>query len=367
MVHCILIMCVLLAVPIDKNKQKKVNLYWLSFVVLTVFSALRYGFGNDYFSYKKIFDSIHGKGDAGIATYYEKQLLFTIFNKISPSFYFFIGLTSVCFLITVYFLIYKNCYKKYRWLAVAVFLINPYLFLINLSSIRQCMAMVLFIVAVDFAYKKNFIVYILLIAAATLFHTSAIILLPVYFILNEKPVGNIMILFIVGVVCFLLLTPNFLKELIEKVIRAIFHETNYDLYLNGENSFRATILSSVYFFYVLFNIKYLNGKNLVYAKLYLLGTIFNILAFRFSMLTRITMYFDIFSVVVIPCLFEESLTSERSQMIHIKRKGENLYALMNRYMFPCLIFVIYALRYYSFFTNPLWESFRVYRTIFSAR
>lgn len=360
MSHIVFIICILLAMP--TKREKKMNFFWLSFVVLCIFSALRYGFGSDYFSYKKIYDSIHGYGNTALGEYYQKQTLFFWLNKISPSFYFFVGVTSIFFVGVICIFIYKNCSQTYQWMAVAIFLLNPYLFLINLSAIRQCLAMVLFMIAVEFAYKKKFLIYAILIFVASLFHTSAIILLPFYLIINDKPVENASIIIIIGATAFILLAPNFIQKLIEFVIDKVFDDTTYNLYLSGSNSLRATILSSLYFFYVLLNIKHLSGKKLVYAKLYLCGTIFCILAYRVAMLTRMQMYFDIFSIIIVPYLVDMNKTEK---LYTNDNFGKKLYLLLNKYLIPCLLFVIYLLRYYSFFVNPLWESFRVYKTIFS--
>ncbi len=362
MVHVILLSCVLLARPLKKNKQN--NLFCLAFVVLCLFSILRYGFGNDYFSYQRIFDSIHGIGDSSYARYYKSQILFYILNSISPSFDVFIGITSLFFLATIFWFVSKNCTKNYKWVALAVFLINPYLFLMNLSAIRQCVAMSLFIIAVDFAYKKKPIPYCLLILVATMFHTSAIILLPVYLILNDKSISKTMLGLITIVVGLFVVSPSLLNKLLTTVIGIVFSNTTYDLYMSTGNSLRATILTSIFFFYVLFNIRSLKGKDLMYAKLYLCGIIFSLLAYRCSMLTRITMYFDIFSIVVIPKLIEKNRAVKVDNFGYVKHSSNTICSQINRYVFPVLIWTIFVLRYYSFFTNTMWESFWEYVTIF---
>ena len=40
--------------------------------------------------------------------------------------------------------------------------------------------------------------------------------------------------------------------------------------------------------------------------------------------------------------------------------------IINLYIFPSALLVIYIARYYSFFTNPMWSSFATYHTIFEA-
>ena len=122
------------------------------------------------------------------------------------------------------------------------------------------------------------------------------------------------------------------------------------------NSLRATVLTGVYFVYVAINLVHLKGYKLLCGKLYLIGLLFGMLAFYFSMITRLQMYFDIFSVVAIPAIMEH----------YIRNASGKWRKLINLYLFPGLIFAIYLARYYTFFTNPMWESFNTYHTIFEA-
>ena len=58
-------------------------------------------------------------------------------------------------------------------------------FVFDFTQIRQAFAITLFIVSIKFIKDKKFIIYFLLILAATLFHFSALILMPCYFLFNR--------------------------------------------------------------------------------------------------------------------------------------------------------------------------------------
>lgn len=346
MVHLVLAISAFLVLLI---RNKKVLSF--SFVILFVFAALRYDFGNDYDSYLNCFNYIKN----GQYNPFDEEVLYAWLNKISPSFSFLIVLTSAVFLYAVYVLIKNNVSEEYFGIAFLIFVINPYIFLMNLSALRQCLATAVFIFAVQFAKKKKIILYIALIIVASLFHKSAIVLLPFYFWANEKKVKSWQIVAIVSVLLVLLLSPESLNQLIEIVLE-FFQDANYDYYYSNElqNSLRATLLSSVYLIYVLINITKLEGKTLMYSKLYMVAMIFAVLAYKLSMMTRLQMYFDIFSLVSLPGIIE----------YNYKKNQDLLSKVINVYAFPALILVIYLLRYYSFFINPLWESFTTYQTIF---
>lgn len=331
---------------IGRNKK----MLYISFGILFVFAALRYDYGNDYASYLKWFKYIRGGGESPFG----KQILFTYLNEISPSFSFLIAVTSAFFLLAIFILIKKNVSSDYVAISFLIFVINPYLFLMNLSALRQSIATAIFIFAITFAKNKKIIPYCILIIIAMLFHKSAILLLPIYFIANESEIKKSHIAVILAVTAILVFTPDTISKLIESALD-YFKDNTYTSYYEAQvtNSLRATLLSSVYFLYIILNIRKLRGNVLVYTKLYMLGMFFSILAFRLSMFTRIQMYFDVFSVVSLPGIIE----------CNIKYNKDKISYMINVFAFPALILVIYILRYYSFFNNPLWEAFVEYKTV----
>ena len=65
---------------------------------------------------------------------------------------------------------------------------------------------------------------------------------------------------------------------------------------------------------------------------------------------------DVFSIIVIPAIIEYHANCEEGKWKRI----------INLYIFPAVLLVIYIARYYSFFANPMWSSFATYHTIFEA-
>ena len=346
MVHLILTSA-FLSTCIKKNK--KVYLI-IPFIIIFAFCALRYNYGNDYVSYSYSFFKIHN----GISIFKDEPL-YEFFNKIFPNFQLLIAFLSAIYLFLVYNLMKKNVDCKYWFLSVFIFLINPYVFLMSLSALRQTLATCFFLIAIHFAYTKKPLQYIVLILIAALCHKSAILLLPVYFVCNSNPMNRKKIIFIIITLLLLIFNTSIFQGIINNSL-SIFSDLNYNAYAsNGMvNSIRSIILTSVTFIYLLLNISKLEEKRLMYTKLYLIGIIFNILAINLSVLTRIQMYFDLFSVVAIPAII----------CVNKKNYEENKFLkFLNKNILPTLIIIIYILRYYSFFTNPLWSSFFEYHII----
>lgn len=356
MVHIVLLTVVILAF-LGRNNNK--NIQRLAFFLLFVFGAIRYMYGSDYLNYMTKFELIKAGADP-----FGGELLYTLLCKMLPSYYWLIAVTSGLFVFAMYRMITKNLPSEYVWLGLFVLLINPALFLMSLSAIRQSSAIVFFVFAVDMAYKRKPIQYVLLVVAGALFHKSLWLMLPLYFFLTEKSVKTSHILLVLAgfaVVFFAVDLP-----LLAQTVAEMFNDNNYIFYAQSDlqNTLRATLLTAVFFVYILFNLPRLEGKARVYGKLHLLGTLFGLFGYHMSMFTRIQMIFDIFSAVALPMVF---LSVQKRGPIVINQDNVllTLWDCFNKYAMPVLLVLIYGLRYYSFFTNEMWVGFVHYDTIFS--
>lgn len=348
MVHVTLLLSTVIA-SFRKNKK-----LWLiaAFGILLIFAALRYDFGNDYVNYYRNFILIHSGGSSSM-----NEPIFRLVVQLCPSFYIFIAITSVFTILPVYYLIKHYVNERYWWLSVLIYCINPYLFLMSLSSIRQIMALSFFIIAVHFSLKHRLLPYLVFVALAAMCHISAIILVPFYMVANDKKVSKTQIITVIVFLLIIIFSANLFDSLLQYGLD-FFDIPNYEYYTTlGSNTVRATLLSAIYLIYISINIPRLSGTTLAFSKLSVIGYIFAILAFRVSMITRLQMYFDIFSIITIPMIMYQSKTDSNSK--------NKIFYMTNKYVLPMLIFTIYILRYYSFFTNPLWASFLKYHTILS--
>lgn len=355
MVHFVLVLAVALTIIGYKNKYVQ----FLAFMVLLIFATLRYMYGNDYYNYYMWFEYIKLGGESPFTS----EILYTWMNQHLPNFFVLIGIESVLLIFSTYSLIKKNVPTEYVWISMIIFVFNPYIFLMNLSAVRQSFAMSLFVVAAGFAYRKKYLRYIILVAVAALIHKSAWLLMPFCFIINDRPVRPLTCWIILGSV----LSVMALDVLGDVVAwgAGLFEDKNY-MHMaeqDVQNSVRATLLTSLYFVYTLFNLPKLKGRTLAFAKLYLLSPLLGVLAREVAMLTRLQMYFDIFSVVVLPMIFV-NVQSRGPVILNRRNPLITFWDCVNKYALPALILMVYALRYYSFSTNPMWASFLRYYTLF---
>lgn len=337
MLHLTLFSTLIFSLP---QLNKKYPFWIFSLFCLFLFMSLRYNYGNDYMNYY----NAHTLINEGSWAWGNNNILYRILNNTFSNFFVMVTVISIFYLVTIGSLIKFNLSSKYYWLALLILLINPYLFLVQLSSIRQTISICFFIISSFFIIKKQFIPYIICILLALGMHSSAIVLLPIYFIIGEKKITKKYVLYLLVILGILLFTPIF--DLIVVNILKYLPEHYLSYYKeNLTNSISSAILSGIYLLFILFNLNKLEGKEMVYGKLSLIATILSLLAIKLSMITRIGMYFDIFLIITIP---------------QILSKMDNK---LLKFLWVILLFSIYILRYYSFFNNPLWESFRHYQSL----
>lgn len=318
--------------------NKKVPFYIFSFWILLMFLALRYGYGTDYWSYLLKHKYMY----VGSGSFWEqKEILYTYLNMLISNFHWLIAVISIFYVFTVQRLIKSSLSIKYYWLAIFVWLINPYLFLVHLSGLRQTIAICFFVFAVHFAIKRKLVPYLIFVVIAAGFHQSALFMLPVYFFLTEKKIRKVGFIVICSILGLLLATPLFDMILNQVIV----YFPKYAMYVETiqQNSLRSILMTSFLFFLVAFNINKLEGKEIIYGKLALFATGIALLSIQFNMIGRVGMYFDIFLIVAIPLIVSKIKTMAYRQISIL------------------LIIAIYLLRYTSFLVNS--GGYETYKTI----
>lgn len=322
--------------------NKKVPFYIFTAWILFLFLALRYNYGADYGAYllkhKYEYTNIKLEG-----FWEQKEFLYAYLNVLIRNFQLLIAVISLFYMLTINRMIKKNLDVKYYSLAWLILLINPYLFLVHLSSLRQTIAICFVVIAVGFAIKKKFLMYIVFVLIATGFHQSALILLPVYFFLNRKKISKFSFFMIYGLLITLLFTPLLDYLMFE----SLKYFPRYERYVSMgiQNNLRSTILTGFFFLLVSLNINKLEGKEIVFGKLALISTFISMLAVKMNMIGRIAMYFDVFIIIAIPLIIARLKLKLSKQLVILFVVG------------------IYLMRYVSFFNNNV--GYDAYRTILS--
>lgn len=326
--------------------------YWLkiSFVLIFLFLALRYDYGNDYQQYLLIFNNTES------VDYYSTiepgwQILVLLFKPMG--FFAMVAFLAAINCYVYYHLIKSYVPKGYYWLAVFIYVFWTKLMLVQSSGMRQSLAVLVFIVSLEYLYKKNIIRYFLCILLASAFHRSVLFFLPLGLLLFVEWRMSWLILFMI--ILFYSLISIFVDKMPSFIVNFIgLYFLEYDLYVyrseGGEiNSGLAYFYSLFLFVLVLVYSLIQENERLLFFKVVAVGYFFAPLALIAASVGRMSMYTESLMVVVFPVMLKS-----------IKKKPVKILVL-----FSYIFFLLGT--YYKFFGSEIWrEAFQTYKTIFSA-
>ena len=223
------------------------------------------------------------------------------------------------------------------------------------SMMRQFLSMCIFIFTIEFIIRKKWIISIMLVLLASMFHKSALILIPFCFfgyinitLTNTKPYilfAIYLILYFVAVALF----EEYFNFLIE-----LDQFKNYKVYLGEEKEVLGTglglIFSMIMYLVLLLHQKYQSNDIKLIFILFFISVFFYLFSEIAPLTGRLGYYFSILSIVCYPLLFK----TIKSNLLK--------YSLISGY------FIITIKTFIDFFDpSGIWyNSFHSYQTIFSA-
>jgi hypothetical protein len=224
--------------------------------------------------------------------------------------------------------------------------------LMHATAMRQSLAIMLFIFSLDYLYKKDAIRYFLCIGMASLFHSSALILLPVYLLgfLNWK-INLATGVILVSISLSLFLFGKSIQPNLTQFISRYFER--YEVY--NEAGFVNTGLGVLYLF-ALFIITIYFGRfqkmqTALVFKIAIISFIFIPLSLIIQLSGRLGMYFTPATIIVYPII----LMSHKKQIF--------------KTIFFVLIIFMTTFQFYQFFYSSISvykDFFGTYQTILSA-
>lgn len=326
----------------------------LSFLVIFIFLALRYNFGNDYIGYFDLFVNIN------------KVIFFDNFDKAShvePGWIFlcklfkpigFFGMVAVLALFNC--LIYYRFIKKfvpikYYWLAVFLYVFDPHFLLIHASAQRQSVAIGIFLLSVDYIYKRDLLRFLLCVFAAWLVHSSALIILPIYFLgvfnWTISSTAKATLLFIFA--ALFVFASSFILY-INQFISVYF--TQYEIYQDAAyvGSGLGLIFFAVFYYLTIEYEKYQIKEIALLFKIAIVSFIFIPLSLLIQLISRMGMYFQIVIIVTYPNMY-----------LNLKKRAQ-------RYLFISSLMVMTIYSFVAFFRSETFKNaYGNYQTIFSYR
>lgn len=302
---------IILVVTFLQFFSKKVTTFWfiLFGIVLTSISMFRYGSGTDYFGYmmhyslnpETIMDSIKYPSHMDMGY----RVSAGIFKGFHLSFDIFIMSTSFVVMFIFLKVIKEN--SKFKLLSLLIFYAVYYSIYVN-SAIRQGIAMAIFFLAFYKFFKegKTF-KYLLLIILASLFHSSAVIMLliPAIKYIHKNTFSNkILNVFLILASLFLCLS-GFSNTIISLVnisgTGASYEVTSFN---PMALALRAISVAFILLLYKSNKRDSINEFDKLQIYVYFIGSVLFISVANMEILSRILEYFTLLEVILIPNLIK---------------------------------------------------------------
>ena len=286
------------------TRRYKGNIYFrfLPYAVILIFMAIRYDYG-DGKVYRIVFNNIHSVG-----TMKNVEPLYVWINKLLPNYGMVMVITSLFYVLAIYYVISRSLTLRQRGLALLVMVLHPYILMVDISAIRQSIAIALIFVGVYIANEHKNLFFIPFSFIAALFHKSAIVLLPIVFLFGKRHFTAKAKWAILGGTAFFLIIPDRLLRLLETALAVTrLNTANYLAYLyNGnENSSLAVVLSFIIMIFLMLCGNAVEERNSVYVKLSILAMVFEALQGRMQQFGRINMYFLPFLMLSLPMILKK--------------------------------------------------------------
>lgn len=268
-------------------------------------------------------------------------------------FYFFIGTMTMYFL---YKIIIKSENKTFSLFLFIVF----GLYLQSFNQSRQILALIIILYALFYINdKNNKIKYFLLVALASVFHESALIFVPLYFLKNIKINKKVLTIYCISALV-LLVSNNILVSIISHTKYVIYFSSQYNL-----SNVKTTLLNlCVRIILLIFCMKSCKEdleknfeNNIVYNYCMHMAIICCILQFlvtKYYFLGRLTTYFYAFYVILLPkaiCNF-------------YKKFKQNEYLIIVKITI-IIVLLLYFYIYYSSPSGSIGSGYDVYSFIFN--
>ncbi len=294
------------------NFSKTVKIIFTSIVSLSLIfiGGCRFEVGADWSSYLEIYNKI---GDTSLLVN-GKEYLFLfinlIINKIGVGFNFFIFFIFLAAFSAKYIFISRFNFNKP--LALLIYFFTLFI-VFDINGIRQGLAIGILFLTINFNQKRQFLNFSILVVCASLFHYTAIVYLPFYFIstLKFSPKKVFFIVTLIFLLAFFI--EGFLiNSVFGRLISTYENLQHYNYYVDNSDTpvvdkFGLAVISRliILFVFVVNSHKLkINDtlKNLLLNSYIISILIFLLLSFNQDFANRLSYYFRFVEVILVPLI-----------------------------------------------------------------
>lgn len=294
----------------------------ITFLFISIVLGLRYNVGTDYLNYVQIFENYKSMvNPPNLEFGYDLINRITIYLGIEFWFVFLVSALLINFLVLKTF---KE--NSGNFLLSVIILFGTGFIFFQTNGIRQALAISFTFYGSKYIVSRNFKKYIIFCILGMMFHFTAFIMIPFYWIANIKWPKKIL-LFGLFLSLILFLQPNRLTIIINKLldIFTIPRYSNYYRYiqkglresLSTNTGYRVILEGILAFLFVLLSPKKINKyrQGRIYFNFFALSYISNMFLGRVYALSRITLYFSIFQTLFLPYFVFNISLNKKSKVL----------------------------------------------------
>ncbi|GKU75842.1 EpsG family protein [Paenibacillus sp. L3-i20] len=281
------------ALPIQPNKLAA----GLAAVTLVLVSGLRNNIGDTYFYMhgyevdKMTWELVFERKEIGFS------ILQMILQKITSDPQILLVTTAV----VTNILIVSVLYKYSRMLEISLFVyITSGAFIVSMNGLRQFLAAAIVFAGTKFLLEGRWKPYMLLVLFASLFHQTALIMVPIYFVARYKAWTRATMIYL-SIAIMIVLGYNYFSDLLFAAIA----DTNYGYYQNfqegGSNFIRVLVsITPLVIAYIgRERLRELFPNSDIFVNLSILSAILMIISTQNWIFARLTIYFNLYQLVLI--------------------------------------------------------------------
>lgn len=286
--------------------------YVIFCLFLFVFSGFRVDSGTDYEAHRAIFESVHNSGGFWRAIEPGFLLLIQLSGLITEDSQIIILTSSLITILLVCYRVYKD--SLFPIVSLILFVLS-YHYIQSFNLIRQYIAIGLyFCFAIQFIRSGSWIKYVILTVISSMFHVSAILLLPVYLIRKSRLSGLFYLTLLSLSGAAYILFPY-----LEKVVFSLFSNyQSYGDYKEGSANY-SILLVFLMIFPVIYNLKLFlkrHPNNKYWLAMVVISIPLMLMAHHNAITHRMSLYFNVFLLMLIPAIIE-SLKSNSQKALYI--------------------------------------------------
>ncbi|GEM_PF-1989004 len=291
--------------------------YAILFLVLIVFIGTRFQTGPDlgnynfYYILTPSFEKLYTNYDVYKYIPVEPAYMFlsALLKTLGFNFEYFLLLFSSLFV----FLVFKATPKHSSFAFFSIMLYLYYGYFTGFSAIRQVLAAAIFYYGIQYIISKNIIKYLICIAFASLFHVSAIVLFPLYYLARIELSSKSYLIVLTSFVVFRLLglfalVGNYLFSAIGLIGNSYLSDKT-QLYSEGKGAYLGLIVFEwiiliLFFLYHRSFFKKTEANFVIYFNLFFLGFISYTFFSAFGDFGRIIVHFKLLYLILIPLILK---------------------------------------------------------------